>query len=484
MNFISLAFGVFIPIFLILYFVIPNKYRYILILIGSYVFYGYGNPGLLLFLVSTTIITYLGGLLIEKKESKGILILFFLLNILILIVFKYTNFAIQNVNILLMRFGSEGLKELSLILPVGLSFYIFQSCTYLTDVYRKKISAEKNIMLYASFVSFFPTILMGPIQKSRELIPQLRAPKQYDYDRAEEGTVLFAWGLFEKILVANNLYIVVDRVYSDLETYGPMFILLAVVSFSIYIYADFSSYSDMARGIAMVMGIDVGRNFLNPYLSVTTGEFWNRWHASLNDWFKENIYIPLGGNRKGKLRKYINVMVVFLVSGLWHGSSWHFIIWGLLNGILVVFGNVLIPVKNRVYSAIGVDEDSQCLRTLKRMGVFILITLTWVLFQNGISETLYIYKQLANLRIFHFFNENIFSAAQTVPKTFATVLATLFFVFVQCKRQDEVALWSSIKAKPIIFRYFLLAVMIVVISFGIFTAIDVEMSTKFVYFNF
>lgn len=296
MNYLSLEFYVFCPLFFLLYYMVPKQYRYIVILAGSYVFYGYKTPGFLVFLMITTAITYLGGMILERKKSRAILLFFFVANMSMLLVFKYTNFAIQNINYILSKLAGNltCINEKSIILPIGMSFFIFQSCTYLMDVYRKNVCAEKNILIYAAFVSFFPTILSGPIQKSRELLPQIKEPNEFESDEAKKGTILFVWGLFEKILVANNLSAIVNKVYSDYLNYDSIYYIIAAISFSIYIYADFSSYSDMARGISKIMGINIGKNFNNPYLSTTTSEFWNRWHTSLNSWFVENIYIPLG----------------------------------------------------------------------------------------------------------------------------------------------------------------------------------------------
>ena len=196
------------------------------------------------------------------------------------------------------------------MLPVGLSFIIFQTCTYLGDVYKKNIPAEKNILRYTAFVAFFPTILAGPIQKSRNLLPQLQKPI-FNEEQAKKGTILFAWGLFEKVVIANRLLIIVNRIFNDYINYNSAYYIIAGICFSLYIYADFSSYSDMARGVAMIMGIQIEKNFNNPYLACTTSEFWNRWHISLNNWFIEYVYIPLGGNRKGKVTKYRNTMIVF-----------------------------------------------------------------------------------------------------------------------------------------------------------------------------
>ena len=330
MNYLSVSFLIFLPIFLIIYYLIPPKYRYMAIFAGSYIFYGSSNYKILFVLLLVTVITYVAGILIEKRNSKLFLSLSVICVVLILALFKYTNFAINIINVFISKFswGMGTLPEISIIYPIGLSFIVFQVITYLTDVYRGTIKAEKNIIRYASFVAFFPTVLSGPIQKSRELIPQIKNPRCFDFERAKKGTLLFAWGVFEKIMVANKLLVIVNKVYGDYLNYNSAYYIVAAVAFSLYIYADFSSYSDMARGIAKLMGIEITKNFNNPYLSLSTSEFWNRWHVSLNSWLLENIYIPLGGNRKGTFRKNLNVFIVFVISGLWHGAKFHFVAWG------------------------------------------------------------------------------------------------------------------------------------------------------------
>lgn len=314
MNYISLGFYAFICIFLIVYYIVPQRYRYILITVGSYFFYGYANFKLLTILMMITILTYIGGIILQTQRTKLMYAVFVILTLLILVYFKYTNFIVQNINWLLegvVKNSSYRIASLDLILPVGLSFIVFQACTYLGDIYRGKLIAEKNIVRYAAFVAFFPTVLSGPIQKARELLPQIKSPLFFDPDTAKKGTILFVWGTFEKVMVANRLLVVVNKVFDNYGNYNSAYYVVAAICFSLYIYADFAAYSDMARGIAMLMGIHIGKNFDNPYLSQSTAEFWNRWHMSLNSWFVENVYIPLGGNRKGIIRKYINVLIVF-----------------------------------------------------------------------------------------------------------------------------------------------------------------------------
>lgn len=485
MNFLSLEFYLFLLVFLIIYYILPQSYRYIAIFSGSYLFYGFKNPKMLLILLLVTSLTYIGGLIIGKNPKKYLIVSFFLLNVCILFVFKYLNFVIQNYNTIVSKLLSNiyTINEVDIILPIGLSFIIFQSCTYLSDVYHKKIEPEKNLIRYGAFVAFFPTILSGPIQKSRNLLPQIKSPGSFDGNQAQKGTVLFVWGLFEKVMVANNLSIIVSRVFDDYLNYDSAYYILAAISFSLYIYADFSSYSDMARGIAKIMGIDVGKNFNNPYLSVSTSEFWNRWHMSLNSWFIENIYIPLGGNRKGLFRKFLNMFIVFFISGLWHGANWHFIAWGGINGILVISGQLLKPLKNFLYCKLKIDESVESIQFCKQVITFGLITITWVFFRNGIKDSLYIVKRMIFFNPINFFDPNLLSISGTNVTTFITLVATVIFCVIQLKRQNEHETYLKYARQPMLVQCICVAVIICVCIFSICST-ETEVNTQFIYFQF
>lgn len=483
MNFLSWQFLTFIALFLSVYWAIPKKYRYLMILGGSLFFYGYHDRMVLLILGASVLITYLGGRALEKWPFRRVFALFFTSNIFILVFFKYTNFIISNADKLL----SFHVSEMDILLPVGLSFYIFQSTSYLSDVYRRHMPAERNFLRYAAFVSFFPTILSGPIQKSRNLLPQIKAPADFSYEQAVKGLILFLWGAFEKICVANRLLVIINTVFlpDTYRNYGTAHYIVAAVSFSIYIYADFSSYSDMARGIAKFMGIDVGRNFLTPYLSTSLSEFWRRWHVSLNDWFVENIYIPLGGSRRGKWRKYFNIMVVFFISGFWHGAAWHFVVWGVANGFLMVLGEIMKPFKSSFYKKVHVDEHSKFMIFFQRLVVFWLITITWVFFRNGVKASLHIIERMTWFSPVKLFRPDLFTICGSVTQTFLTMLFVAVFYYVQCRRYDfeESATFFSFAKQPLIFQWTVLGALLSVVIF-MHAAAGTSVNTTFLYFNF
>lgn len=484
MNYLSMTFLIFLLVFVIAYYLTDAKYRYFIIFLGSYFFYGLSNPKILLILIWVTLISYVGGLMLESRKSKRVLFFSFFLEIATLLVYKYINFAITNINYLTNRFLGKNVDvNWNIILPVGLSFMVFQACTYLSEVYRNQIDIEKNVFRYAAFVSFFPTVLSGPIQKAKTLLPQIKNPSGFDAQGGKKGTLLFLWGFFEKIMVANKLNLIYMSIIPDYLNHSSAEIFIGAIAFSLYIYADFSSYSDIARGVSMILGIDVGKNFNNPYLSQNLAEFWNRWHVSLNEWFIENVYIPLGGNKKGIFRKYLNMMVVFFISGLWHGAYWHFVIWGVINGAFVIIGLILKPVKDRVYEKLGIDQSVESIVAIKRIIVFCLITLTWVFFTSGIRDSLRICKRIILFNYLSIFNSNLLNISGTAVETFVTIIATIIFCKVQVKRQDERLLYEKYEKQPFFIQSLVSAIIICICVFGA-CATSANVDTQFLYFQF
>lgn len=477
-----MSFAGFIAVFVIVYYCIPARFRYILLLAGSFIFYGWNDWHYLPILGGVILISYTGGMVLFRHKKRLIYLLFFAADLGVLAFFKYTNFFISNWD----AATGMSLSALDIILPVGLSFYVFQSISYLSDVYRKGLTPERNILRYGAFVSFFPTILSGPIQKSRNLLPQIQNPR-FDSEQAIKGTILFIWGAFVKTCVANRLLTIVDTVFTSdtYLTYEAAYYIAAAVSFSLYIYADFSSYSDMAQGLAKVLGIDIGRNFRNPYLSTSLSEFWRRWHSSLNDWFVENIYIPLGGAHKGKLRKYINVMIVFLISGLWHGAAWHFVIWGAVNGILVIIGQILRPIKTHFYRYIQVDEQCVSVVLIRRCVVFWLVTLTWVFFRNSVGESFHIIHRMVLLSPTELFVPELWTIGGSVTQTALTILLTAVFSVVQCRRYDEkqTLSYQTFIKRPMILQCMILGFLIAVTVFTGLSGTS-TVNSQFLYFDF
>ena len=330
---------------------LPHHYRWLHLLIASCVFYMFFIPVYILILFFTIIIDYYAGILIEgtleKARKKRWLVMSLIANIGVLCVFKYCNFFIENVNTL---FGydvaaGQGIPYLSIILPIGLSFHTFQAMSYTIEVYRGNQKAERHLGIYALYVMFYPQLVAGPIERPQNILHQFYEKHEFEYTRVVSGLRLMLWGMFKKVVVADRLSIFVDAVYSTPGNYEGMPLIWASVFFSFQIYCDFSGYSDIALGSARVMGFDLMRNFNVPYTSTSIKEFWSRWHISLSSWFRDYLYIPLGGNRVNKLKRNVNLFIVFLLSGFWHGANWTFIIWGTFHGLMIIIENTISRFK-------------------------------------------------------------------------------------------------------------------------------------------
>ena len=373
MNFTSLVFFLFLPITLFLHWITPSRFRWIPLLAASYFFYGFLNPWLLFLIASTTLVSYLCAIGIEKRPAlrKLFLILTLVATLGLLFVFKYLDFTLS----LFVHAGlSISFYPLNLVLPVGISFYTFQTIAYVVDVYRGNAKAEKHIGYFALFISFFPQLVAGPIEKSGNLLPQLRANRSIDMDDFGEGLKYFVSGFLKKIVLADFLAIYVNSVYRDLAMFSGFEILLATFLFGLVIYGDFSGYCDIAFGCAKWLGINLSKNFDRPYLSSSLKEFWNRWHITLNGFFTDYIYIPLGGNRKGRVRKYINIAIVFFISGLWHGASTHFVLWGLIHGVLLIIEDLLSPLLEKWKQRRGV-------KILFIVLTYLCVNIAWLFFR-------------------------------------------------------------------------------------------------------
>ena len=402
MLFNSIEFLIFFPIVVLVFLIIPKKLRTVWLLIASYYFYMSWNPKYAVLIGMSTIITYLSGIFIDKfnsyKKKKIVVALSLLSNLGILAVFKYANFALDTINDICSKLWNINLIErrLDLLLPVGISFYTFQALSYTIDVYRNNIKAEKNILNYALFVSFFPQLVAGPIERSGNLLKQIQNIKGlrlWDNLRIKDGLMLMFWGLFQKLVIADRASILVNQVYGNYQNYGFIELSIASVLFAFQIYCDFGGYTNIARGAAKVMGFSLMENFKQPYLATNIKDFWRRWHISLTSWFTDYLYIPLGGNRKGDLRKYLNVLIVFGVSGLWHGASRHFVVWGLIHAVFQIIGDIKERVEKRLYK--NGNSDSLSKRLRKGFFTFVLVDFAWVFFAaDSIHHALGILRQM------------------------------------------------------------------------------------------
>ena len=397
MLFNSLEFLIFLPITFLLFWIFPKKYRWIVLLLASYCFYMWWNWKLVLLILLTTGISYSCGILVEKynnneKIKKIILATSLVLCFGILLFFKYFAFLADVYFDILGVFGDKQIHGyFDIMLPVGISFYTFQTASYVIDVYRGTVKAEKHLGYYALFVTFFPQLVAGPIERPQDLIPQLRASgsgevkiNQIEFSVAFK-TILI--GFFKKIAIADIIGIVVNSVYQDISNANGFSVMIASMLFAVQILCDFSGYSDIAVGCAKLFGINLTENFKNPYGAKSIKEFWSKWHISLSTWLRDYIYFPLGGSRVKKLRWMMNIMIVFFVSGLWHGANYTFIIWGLLHGIFQILGVVTQKYRDGLWKKIKVDPEGRLVSILRIIKTFIIVDFCWVFFRaNTISD--------------------------------------------------------------------------------------------------
>ena len=398
MSFNSTEFILFVLLTLLLYFVIPGKIRYIYLLLVSLIFYSLWSIPSTVLLIASSLCTYYLGMLCEAGHEKNarekaadrrkrILAAGILLLVAELFIFKYLNFTLQQIN-RVMSIGRTALqfRPLSLVMPVGVSFYVFQSIAYLVDVYRGRSKAEKNVARFLLFITFFPKIIQGPIERSDNFLKQIHEIEErscFDYSRVANGLITILWGFFLKMVIADRIGIVADKVFNTYFVYGSAELAFASFCYTIQIYCDFAGYSAIAVGSASLFGFDLIQNFDCPYFSMSTKEFWRRWHISLSTWFRDYVYIPLGGSRCSKWRKRMNTMIVMLVSGIWHGVGWNFIAWGLVHGAYQVAEDTFTPVIDKIENRLHARRDTISYKLGKMIITFILVDLAWIFFRAG-----------------------------------------------------------------------------------------------------
>jgi D-alanyl-lipoteichoic acid acyltransferase DltB (MBOAT superfamily) len=395
LTFITLTFAIFLVFVFAAYWALPSQFpRNLLIVVASYIFYGWWDWRFCLLMAGASLIDYLLGLAISSttniRHRRLLLVLSLSANLGLLGFFKYFNFFADSFAQMLSLVGwHASWVELRIILPVGISFYTFQTLSYTIDVYRGQLKAERNPINYLAFVSFFPQLVAGPIERATNLLPQFQSTRVFDYEEAADGCRQFLWGFCKKLILADRLGVIVDHVYADSTVHHGPTLLIATIAFAFQIYCDFSAYSDMAIGTAKLFGIRLMQNFAQPYFSRSVAEFWRRWHISLSTWFRDYVYIPLGGNRVSRVVQARNILITFGLSGLWHGASWNFLIWGLLNGLFVL-PQMLFPKMNANQSREILEQNSlrQTLKIVVSMLVtFFLISITWVFFRAPTLES-------------------------------------------------------------------------------------------------
>ena len=470
MLFNSLHFLVFFPLVVVSYFALTPKYRTYLLLIASYYFYMCWEPEYVLLIAGSTVIDYFAAQKIyqSKKQAtrKAWLWTSLAVNLGVLFFFKYFNFFSENISNTLNQLNVfYELPLYKFLLPVGISFYTFQTLSYTLDVYHGRLAPENNFARFALFVSFFPQLVAGPIERATHLLPQFKAVYNFEYERVVSGLKLMLWGFFKKLVVADLLAIYVNTVYNDVESFQGFPLIWATIFFAIQIYCDFSGYSDIAIGAARVMGFDLMTNFRQPYFSRSIREFWSRWHISLSTWFRDYLYIPLGGNRVVRWRWYYNLFVTFLVSGVWHGANWTFIVWGALHGVYLII-EILINQKQFKYN------QSFKLAQIFRVGITVsLVCIAWVFFRaNNVHDAVLVFTNVLD-----FSAGGLIGVATFTIKSFMMCLVGIMVVL--CVDLFSACNWNLPKHRGV--NYALVMIQLISIyCFGVFE------EQAFIYFQF
>lgn len=441
MLFNSIEFAFFFPIITLLFFLLPHKFRWLLLLLASCFFYMFFKPVYIFILFFTIIIDYIAGIWIarepNKKKKKRLLLLSIIANVGVLSVFKYYNFLGENINALFSFIHvPQQVPLLNILLPIGLSFHTFQAMSYTIEVYRGNQKPEKHFGIYALYVMFYPQLVAGPIERPQNILQQFHERKVFDYENMRSGLILIAWGLVKKVVIADRLAIYVNQVYGDPIANKGIPMIIATFFFAFQIYCDFSGYSDIAIGSARSMGFHLMTNFNKPYQAITISEFWKRWHISLSTWFRDYVYIPLGGNRVSDMRRYMNLFIVFLISGVWHGANWTFVIWGALHGTYLILEDFFY----KQYTGLK-NSHFWIVRYSKRAAVFILVCFAWIFFRaQNLQDSFYIignlfYNWQGQLQQIISNNDfarlNLLYAGQGSIQFFLSLFFILFLVIVQ-----------------------------------------------------
>jgi D-alanyl-lipoteichoic acid acyltransferase DltB (MBOAT superfamily) len=437
MLFNSIDFAIFLPIVFLLYWFVAQKnirVQNLLIVVASYVFYGWWDWRFLSLIIFSTLVDYTIGLYLGKelniKKRNVLLWTSIIVNLGFLGFFKYYNFFLDNFVTAFSFFGTEiSARSLNIILPVGISFYTFQTLSYSIDVYRNKSEPTKNFIAFAAFVSFFPQLVAGPIERATNLLPQFYKKRTFDYSKAVDGLRQILWGLFKKMVIADNCAVFVNIIFDNHQDYSGSTLALGAVFFAFQIYCDFSGYSDIAIGTARLFGFNLMQNFAFPYFSRDIAEFWRRWHISLSTWFRDYLYIPLGGSRGSKSKVVRNVFIIFIVSGFWHGANWTFIVWGTLNAIY--FLPLLLTNKNRNHlEVVAYNKKIPSIKALLHILLtFGLTTLAWIFFRaESIAHAIHYIKGMVHT--------SLFSIPEIRP-TNLLVLITLFIVIEWAGRRNQ-----------------------------------------------
>jgi len=495
MLFNSLHFLLFFPVVLVVFHLIPKRAKTAWLLVCSYYFYMAWNARYALLLLFSTVVTYICALLIDRVNHKDLeektksnrkkllVITCIILNLVVLFFFKYFNFFCSSIISVSRYIGLElSITGIDVLLPVGISFYTFQAIGYTIDVYRGDTEAERNFIRYALFVSFFPQLVAGPIERSGNLLRSLKEFRRPSFEKMRHGFLVMIWGFFLKMVIADRIAVFVDTVYSSHHVFNGLYIVVATILFAFQIYCDFAGYSTIAIGAAEMLGIELMKNFDTPYLSTSVKEFWRRWHISLSSWFRDYLYIPLGGSRRGTIRKYLNLLIVFVVSGLWHGAQWSFVVWGFLNGLYQVIGDAISSIRKKQKSP---REISFAERMIRGIATFALIDFTWIFFRaNGLSDAFAMIKNIFTYpNPWILFDGSLYLCGLN-EKEFFVMLCSLIILFIaDLYAHKGISISSAIEKQPIWFRWpvYLIGILSIIV-FGVWGS--GYNASSFIYFQF
>lgn len=480
MFFNSIDFAIFFPIVFILYWVVAKNLalRNILILASSYVFYGWWDWRFLILIIISSFIDFIVGKKLYKTENnkkrKKLLLISLFVNLGVLFYFKYTNFFIETFVNSFKLFGREmEVSTLNIILPVGISFYTFQTLSYTIDIYRKQLKPTNNWLAFFSFVAFFPQLVAGPIERASHLLPQFYKTYKFNYNQVKSGLFLIAFGLFKKMVIADRAAVLVNQVYNNPTDYHGFEMVIATFLFAFQIYCDFSGYSDIAIGVGRTMGFDLMKNFDSPYFSKSITEFWRRWHISLSTWFKDYVYIPLGGSKIGNYRTYANLFIVFLVSGLWHGAAMTFVIWGVIHGLIIIIEKALKNLRKKIF-----PSNTHILNYVLAWPLtFFIVCFAWVFFRaNTFSDALLIINNACMEGTNSIFELGL-GKQEFILLFLMIILLSIFEIF-----HSNHSITRIINKTPLPVRWsFYMIIVFVITIFGVYGTNQVS---EFIYFQF
>ncbi|MCM1182564.1 MAG: MBOAT family protein [Roseburia sp.] len=500
MQFTSFEFAVFFPIVVLLFYIMPKRLRTLWLLVASYYFYMGWNARYAALIFVSTLVTYLCARILgrvgvsdeprNRQKRAGVLAAGLVINLGLLVFFKYFYFLYDTAARLALVFGLEiGEPRLDILLPVGISFYTFQAVGYMIDVYRGTVLPEKSFVRYALFVSFFPQLVAGPIERSGRLLGQLEAishKRMWDFDRVTRGLLLMLWGFFMKLVIADRAAVLVNQVFAIYYMFNGVALSLAAFLFAIQIYCDFASYSVIAMGAARVLGIELMANFEAPFFSRSVSELWRRWHISLSSWLRDYVYIPLGGNRCPRLRRYWNTMVTFLVSGLWHGASWHFVFWGGLQGVFIIIGDMLRPVKKNLTDRFRIRVNTFGYAFFQGVSTFFLFLFSLVFFRaDTIRDGLYyLQRMVTHFDVWSLFDESVYYLGldkKEMGVLWAGILILLLVDMYYARKRAFID--TLVKEQCLAVQYVIvLALLVMIVVFGVYG--EGYDATQFIYFQF